>query len=68
MREHNAYGWVCGQQDIPADDLPVSMDQVCQYMYGYPSDTTYAPDTVARFRNYGDPYSWACYGKPTKTP
>jgi len=60
-------GYVASRIYQPTN-LPVSMDQVCQYMYGYPSDTTYAPDTVARFRNYGDPYSWACYGKPTKTP
>jgi hypothetical protein len=76
LRHSNAYGWVCGQQGTTQDDMSIDMDQVCQYLYGTPTgpldmpvkDHVYAPDSVAQFRNYSDPNSWGCYGKPSPAP
>lgn len=76
LRQHNAYGWVCGQQGTTQDDLSLNMDQVCNSLFGTPAAPlsdgpahhVYAPDVVAHFRNYSDPNSWGCYGKPTPAP
>jgi hypothetical protein len=72
LRHHNAYGWMCGQQGTTFYDKPVDMNQVCQSLYGTMNGTpvrgVYAPDAVARFKNYSDPNSWACYGHREPMP
>ena len=57
LRQHNAYGWVCGVPGTTEADESISMDQVCNNMY----EKDPIMDEVAKYGNYADPYSWKCY-------